>query len=402
MTRPLIGLADLYPPKQPTEQRVGVLGSPGHIPASHTMTTRSLFEACGQNTGNLAFFHALGTHIAANISYFGWNFEPDHVNERVDCLVIAAANQLNPAWDLADVASRLERVRVPVCVVGLGAQWHGDIADLHLSKGTVRFAKILAEKAHVIGVRGEQSGIALEKIGVRNWNVIGCPSLFINLNQPRLGRLIEANFISRGAAPNKVIINFDVGSNMAGALERTEAMVRNTHVSLVCQAPLTAVAMARGDDVPQDANYAVVMDTFARTSAAFKSTAIRSAVSFFSVDAWLEWCHAYDFSIGTRLHGNIIAMQAGIPSMVIAHDGRTEELAATMKLPSMHIAQFSGFSESLREAYRACAFNPEAFDGNRMTLLRRYIEILELAGVCVSTRLRALFQGFDTMPVSFK
>ena len=61
------------------------------IPASHVTPTKTLFDACGRNTGNLAFFHALATHIEAEITYVGWDFDAEVVNAEADCLVVAAA-----------------------------------------------------------------------------------------------------------------------------------------------------------------------------------------------------------------------------------------------------------------------------------------------------------------------
>jgi Polysaccharide pyruvyl transferase len=389
-TRPSVGLADLYPPPQLSARRVAILGAAGAIPASHVTPTRTLFDACGGNTGNLAFFHALGAHIEAQIAYVGWDFDPDVVNAEADCLVIAAANQLNPAWDFGAVAARLERLRVPLCVVGLGAQWHGNITGLRLKAGTVRFAKVLGERTRAIGVRGERSGGVLDRIGVKNWDVVGCPSLFINQDEARLGRRIDEKFRSKGRAPEKVIVNFDVGSDMARALARTEALVGDAIVSCVWQAPLAAVAMARGDAVGQGAEHRAVTDVFALTSEPFRRRAIKSAVTFFCVDAWLEWCRSYDLSIGTRLHGNIVALQSGVPSIVVTHDGRTEELAATLKLPAIGKADFAEREGALDEVFRACAFDADAFDANRLMLLHRYVRLLDWAGVRPSPKLLAL------------
>ena len=86
-TRPSVGLADLFPPQQLAARRVAILGAAGSIPASHVTPTKTLFDACGGNTGNLAFFHALGAHIEGEIAYVGWDFDPEFVNawsERVD------------------------------------------------------------------------------------------------------------------------------------------------------------------------------------------------------------------------------------------------------------------------------------------------------------------------------
>ena len=41
----------------------------------------------------------------------------------------------------------------------------------------------------------------------------------------------------------------------------------------------------------------------------------------------------FDFVVGPRFHGVMLAMQAGIPGGVIAHDSRTLELCQTMGIP---------------------------------------------------------------------
>ena len=54
---------------------------------------------------------------------------------------------------------------------------------------------------------------------------------------------------------------------------------------------------------------------------------------WFDAEEWLEASKQLTLSIGMRLHGNMVAMQAGVPSLWIPHDPRTTELVATMSLP---------------------------------------------------------------------
>ena len=40
-----------------------------------------------------------------------------------------------------------------------------------------------------------------------------------------------------------------------------------------------------------------------------------------------------DYAVGRRFHGNLVAMQAGIPSIFIAHDERVLEMLSSLGFP---------------------------------------------------------------------
>jgi polysaccharide pyruvyl transferase WcaK-like protein len=53
-------------------------------------------------------------------------------------------------------------------------------------------------------------------------------------------------------------------------------------------------------------------------------------VAFFDVTIWLDFLKRFDFVVGTRIYGAMLAMQVGIPAAVIAHDSGTYEMCTTM------------------------------------------------------------------------
>ena len=68
---------------------------------------------------------------------------------------------------------------------------------------------------------------------------------------------------------------------------------------------------------------------------------IRDDKTRFYVDPWpwLDDVRRMDFMFGTRIHGNIVALLAGTPSYVIAHDTRTLELARYFGIPHRTTAE---------------------------------------------------------------
>ena len=60
---------------------------------------------------------------------------------------------------------------------------------------------------------------------------------------------------------------------------------------------------------------------------------------FTDVPSWLNYMKDIDISFGARLHGNITAILAGTPAVIIAKDGRIIELCKYHNLPSLTYRQ---------------------------------------------------------------
>ena len=83
-----------------------------------------------------------------------------------------------------------------------------------------------------------------------------------------------------------------------------------------------------------------------------------------------------EFIRWTRIHGTMLALQAGTPALCIAHDSRTLELCQTMKMP--HVTADSVPDGVTRdELISLFDFDPEVFDENRRTLCKNYIAFLK-------------------------
>src|SRR5690606_15105485 len=85
----------------------------------------------------------------------------------------------------------------------------------------------------------------------------------------------------------------------------------------------------------------------------------------FHLDAsrWISSLSNKKFSFGTRIHGNLAAVIAGVPCVILAHDSRVLELAKYHKIPYIELGKeklpntinelykrvdFTGFNQSYR------------------------------------------------------
>jgi polysaccharide pyruvyl transferase WcaK-like protein len=262
-----------------------------------------------------------------------------------------------------------------------------------LPKGTLEWLSQVAMRAPApgypnISVRGTRSLEALAHYGFdKHAVVLGCPSLFINPN-PELG----ASIAKRLGRINRIAV-------AAGHQEWTELatleaslarIVTRTGGSYIAQSEFEMMALARADfaqlsraDLLACRDYVAPemdLDEFVQWSH-------RYATVFFHVPAWIEHYRHFDFVIGTRIHGVMLALQAGTPALCITHDSRTLEFCQSMGLPYVEASEVARGIDigDIRDLYK---FDAAEFDRNRRSLGKRYVEFLVQNGLHVSEALR--------------
>jgi len=383
---------------EPTEgiARVAFLGPPPGNLTQHLSTEES-FKLVGNNTGNLVFWLAVDRHVRNSKYYIGWDFEPRAVRERADVFLIPASNFLHPARDLGSLADRIERTQLPTVVVGLGAQAPHRSVDLPLKAGTIRFAQLLSERSTSLGVRGEFTADVLSKLGIHNVSIIGCPGNLINLN-PYLGHQVAQRLQEVATTKHalRVAANFD--SHRAGlqaGLSHLAGLIREHEFSIVCQSPLALVRTGRGElrsmckNTPEWAHLVRDREVWSMSSEsdeAFARFAFQHHIVFFHAAAWLEHLRRYDVSVGTRIHGNLVALQAGVPALFLSHDARTEEIIETLGMPAGSWDCLHG-CRSLQEFIASVAFSGEDYDSRRRQIAITYCDLLGRAQLATTPSL---------------
>ncbi|MBA0049504.1 polysaccharide pyruvyl transferase family protein [Streptomyces sp. AJS327] len=315
--------------------------SPFHVATPEQVIHQDLI---GTNSGNLLFSDAAhkllltkNTEVSSNgIRTNSSAARAAEINEQYDVFVIPLANAFRPSFrDALDRLTKLiEQLTIPVVVLGVGAQAGTDFdteAISSLRPSVKRFARAVLDRSPSIGVRGEMTAEYLRDLGFRDVDVIGCPSMFLYGDTfPALDTRKKLTTDSRLA------INISRGANRVGEIA---AIARNAYrrypnITYYAQNLVDAELLFWGD-TSAAAGLRKVMPT------AVSHELLRDGRTRVPMDSapWLAELRDHEFSFGTRIHGNIAALLAGTPSVVLCHDSRTLELCRYFEIPYQMLAE---------------------------------------------------------------
>ena len=325
---------------------------------------------CGRNTGNVCFTDAM----LSQITFY----------EEIDCcniaeykekavFVLPASNWVNSdGWALHKVFLPLENSDVQLVVAGLGIQGDinesaSDIAN-RLSKNTITALKILSEHSVSIGVRGEITATVLEKLGIYNCRVIGCPSFYEPFRHRKNGIDWKSDFDL-----NKVVCGITPGTAYIHKVLELAYKSQNTLVlQTMSDLPRT---LLEGLDIEQRH----IEDRFPGLKLQpheLKEYIQSKGKIFYTRKSWSEYLveQGISFAWGSRFHGNMMAFSNGIPAVWIMHDARTKELIETMKLPYITKEKLLEI-KFVEELFDICRYDDD-FKESYRNLSLQYIDFL--------------------------
>jgi hypothetical protein len=285
------------------------------------------------NSGNLVFGQAVHRALTTSRTEVESNrfvvtaTEADRLNAEADVFVVPLANAFRPSF--ADALDRLtdliERLRIPVVVVGVAAQGTLDYEAVRLRRlgpAVKRFASAVLDRSATIGVRGEFTGDYLKSLGFSAVDVIGCPAMYMWGGEfdvtRKVTELTPDARLSMGVSPYL---------NVMGPV-LTHHLRRYADLTYIAQDRETLGALLAGrlvDDAQFGADAPVRL-----THPAFVQDKVRF---FVDPTPWIDHLRERDYYLGSRIHGSMVALLAGTPATVLAHDSRTRELAEFHRIP---------------------------------------------------------------------
>ncbi|TXM93259.1 hypothetical protein FV222_22485 [Methylobacterium sp. WL103] len=374
--------------------RAAILGLSPYVKDYWTANGQSLFQATGGNTGNLAFLFAVNNHITSRCAILPMSADPAIVREMADVVVLPLANQLGAHTDLGSQADQLEKIGLPIVGIGLGAQASNQGSHCDISPGTERWLRTVCAhsqngKAN-IGLRGEFTLRQFERLGLADSGIVtGCPSNFISEGNSftcEIEKKIQTP-ISRVA----VCAGIQFVSDLSGIEQDLFDIVTATNGIYITQHAIDMINFARWDVEAMNTERLEQIRKYIAphlSLSELKNWSRTHARCFADARQWMDELRYYDFAVGTRFHGAMLAIQAGIPAGCIVHDSRVEEMCQTMAIPYINHKDINGgITKSLLK--KMFHFDVEQYKNTRAVLAEKYINLLVQNGLEPSYRLKS-------------
>ena len=294
------------------------------------------------NTGNYLIgegaLRALAPHAKQipfwhlyNCSRNGDGFE--QFNSNFDICVFTCANLLRKGLSADAEADVLGKLKMPIVMLGIGQQNRKDLENA-LPEGTKRLLGILKEREHYFLTRGFETSGFLKDQGFSSVQPTGCPSVYFMPHNMRRA-LKKLPSVQVGKA--RTIFSGYLGGNQDAILDANALNPEGSVPQYVVQDEFLHFDMhvepnAEGR-VYDSASGMMIGDlAYPGTERLKNPFEVRT---FFDTNQWRAWASSMDFNFGRRFHGSIIAMQAGVPSLMVAVDDRMREMLGFTGLPAV-------------------------------------------------------------------
>lgn len=290
-------------------------------------------NSVGYNTGNLVFTESIKKNVEFDLET-SWSDVWSDFGKKNVFSIMAASNFINPTttW-IETLIPVLEKSDMHFTFAGLGAQ--GRLEDLPrdivgaLSERQKYFFKLVSERANIIGVRGEFTADCLEKMGIKNVDIIGCPSFYLQNDNC---------FLIKEPALERVLC--------------TAAQNKHKIYSLAETVDSQIIKQVYSDGKKEDPIF----------------------FDFYKWESYIQR-NNFTFAFGSRFHGNMMALRNGVPALWITHDWRTLELVRYLKLPYLEYAQLQKVKH-VNELIELCDYS--ALYAAYPELLKKYKAFIKL------------------------
>lgn len=304
---------------------------------------KTKFNSFCPNWGNKLWFMGLYSQISDGINQitFRSNETTDEINASYDMIIYPMANFFGREWagGMEALAETFEQIKIPTYIIACGVQAK-DYAELDalvkdIGDKAKKFISAIYKTGGEFALRGEFSKEFFVKLGFPTAVVTGCPSLYqlgrnFRMNMGRKVEKSELKPLFNGKMP--------VFSKAAAYFKESEYFDQDCYFPMLYNEQYLNDRSLKAK-LRFYRNYGI-------ESALYLSEGRLKHIA--DMDDWYAYLKnsGFNYSFGTRIHGSIMPILAGIPATVLAIDSRTQEMAEFYNIPCRTVKKNDCFDEN--------------------------------------------------------
>lgn len=312
-------------------------------------TTDENFNRIGNNTGNTVFCNAIQKIFECD------NIFPNELEKASQCeqFITAAFIWIRENEDKSSFKRTMQVLKnKPIVPISIGLQSSSFTPDFKIHPNTVKLFEEMQEKC-VLAVRGNYTAEILNKHGIKNIQVVGCPSMFTELNPNK--RIDKKPTVHLG---NRISCNYKTLTKELTSRDYEILSYLNSYSTIFMEQTKNYIPAEYYGIIPKEVLWLIT----------------KKKRIFFIFDDWLKLMKSFDFSVGARFHGNMVALLANVPSLFLTFDSRTTEMTDYFKLPTLDIKKFD-VSRPISYYYDLADYSE--FNKNYPKIYNEFVEFAE-------------------------
>ena len=291
-----------------------------------------LFQGGCPNVGNRLWFQGVISAISTpenQLTYWNPSMTKDYINDNFDIVIHPLANAFAKYYNeqLQVMAERFRGIRIPVYIIacGIQAKSYDHLDDLCnvLKDSATAFISSVYDTGGEFALRGYFTKEFFERLGFPSAVATGCPSMY------QLGRNLHISDEKVPEEEFRPLLNGNLQSytNILRKYPKAEFFHQDSFLHDLWD------SNKFGYDI-SDKNH--IKNLIKKYGLPTTLSLLQDKIKLIpNMNDWREYIirEKFSMSYGSRIHGNIMPILAGIPAVLDAQDARTREMAEFFNIP---------------------------------------------------------------------
>jgi len=327
-------------------------------------------QSCaGNNTGNYVFHNAI-MKIFRPVLYRYKDKEERKLcyeaNEDIfftcDLIWIIENSPLN--WYTYHILDYLLKKKHKIIIpLSVGLQTNFYKSNFKFHTDTLRILREIADTI-TVPCRGAYTAEILEKNGIKNTIILGCPSIYTPMDT-----LFQVNKPLNINKDSQISLNI---SPYIGNRSPAESFLTFYQYALSNNFHIIGQAINEFQDTLQ------LLDIIGIKEDSEKKKIFEKYKFFYNCDDWNSELQNIDFTFGSRFHGNIMSVLNGKPALFLKIDSRMDEMCTFLNLPTV---EFLYLQKKINIDMLYALADYTKFNKNYANLLENFINFFKNLGL---------------------